>query len=81
MAYGAENEICNDEPQYFTRSERDDSTFAELVLKLDRACWMNPWAAVERVPKKWAELNLALYHCYENDFDLGDTKIVVMVAN
>ena len=42
---------------------------------------MDPWAAAENISKKWARLNLALIHSYENDFDLGDTKLVVMVAN
>jgi len=50
MAYGAENEIMNDEPQYFERSERTNSYFSQQVLKLKSCCWMNPWAAVEKVP-------------------------------
>jgi len=80
LAYGAENSMMNDEEQYFERFEQGGSTFGKQVLRLKQCCWMNPSAVVECVPKKWESIKINLLHMYEGNFDLDDTRLVIMVA-
>ena len=42
---------------------------------------MKVYAIAEHIPKSYAELDIALYHIYESNFDLGDdAKIVISIA-
>lgn len=80
MGYGAENAIINQDNWILEKREPDDSAFRARVLKLTSVPVMNPWACVERVPRSWSSIDIAIYHVIEEDFDLVDAKLRIIVA-
>jgi len=41
---------------------------------------INVWAAAESIPQSFAEVEVALYHVYHDEFDLVNARIVIKVA-
>ena len=53
IGYGGQNHSMNtgDNERWFSRVQREDSVFKDkVVLRLNTAWWMNPWAKTEGIP-------------------------------
>mmetsp|Transcript_23329 Transcript_23329/g.31212 ORF Transcript_23329/g.31212 Transcript_23329/m.31212 type:complete len:92 (+) Transcript_23329:420-695(+) len=79
MGYGAESGTMNSE--YFEIVTRDDSVFGKKILRLRSVCWMNPRAYVEHIPANWKQVDVALYHVYQRNWNLREANFNVFVAS
>lgn len=73
MGYGGANEsMWTNSAQYFSRVMREDSIFGKECLRLKSVCWMNPYAVIEHIPASWDEIEICIYHVYEEGFRMNN---------
>ena len=81
MAYGAENEIANDDPARYSRIERQDTNFQMQALLLhSHQQTLDVWAVAEHIPQRWQKVNMHMLHAYQESFDLVNARLKIFAA-
>ena len=80
MGYGGDSRSMNIE-HFRRKSAYYGSVFGMQVLSLQEVCWMDPRTFMENIPKSWASVDVAIYHCYRPGCNMDGAHINILVAS